>query len=45
MKTSVLEVVEAVAVCAWLLLPVVAAFLMDYPRRKSPRKSCGNVNH
>ena len=45
MNTSVLEVVEAVAVCAWLLFPVVAAFLMDYPRRTPRRKSCGNVNH
>ncbi len=50
MKTSVLEIVEAVAVCAWLLFPVVLEILSDYPPRrkeKPPRQARGVrlVNH
>ena len=51
MEASALEIVEAVAVCAWLLSPVVLAFLMDRPPRKEkpPRRCAGvrfvNVNH
>ena len=51
MKASKREIIEAVAVCAWLMSPVVLAFLMDRPPRKEkpPRRCAGvrlaNVNH
>lgn len=51
MDHSPLEIVEAVAVCAWLLFPVLLALVMDRPpRREKPPRSCAgvrlvNVNH
>ena len=51
MKASTIEIIEAVAVCVWLMSPVLLAFLMDRPPRKEkpPRRCAGvrlaNVNH
>lgn len=47
---NAVEIVEAVAVCVWLLFPVVLALLLEYPprrREKEPRRACGVrfVNH
>lgn len=46
MKASALEIVEAVAVCAWLSLPLLLAVFDDCLRReRSARKRRGHVNH
>ena len=50
MDRSTLEIAGAVAVCVWLLFPVVLALLLEYPprrREKEPRRACGVrfVNH
>ena len=43
---NALEIIEAVAVCVWLSLPLLLAVFDDCLRRdKPPRNERGHVNH
>ena len=43
--STVAEIVETVAVCCWLLFPLVLVILSDLPQNDRPRRSRGSVNH
>lgn len=40
---TTLEIVEAVAVCVWLSLSLVVAFLAERQPRKDSRRRCAGV--